>query len=134
MKEPNHSSFTFTIQLESQDYIPEDSEWQEECRQFYNNLYDEIEEGELEPNKKESREGDKSGFIELFNEIVTYGISIGGFSAMYQLSKLWLDQRSNCDIVLKFPDGSEMKMRGLSPEEAEQKMQEHQQKYAQKNM
>ena len=130
MSEPNKSPFTFTIQIESQDYTSEDSDWQEECRQFYNNLSDELEEGELEPVKQASKEGDKADFIELFNQIVTYGISIGAFSALYQLAKLWLEQRNNCDIVLKFPDGSEMKMQGLSQQEAEQKMQEHQKKHA----
>ena len=131
MSETDKGTFQFTIHMESNEYGPEESEWQDECRDFFNSMVKEIEEGELKPVERPSREGEKADLLLLFNEIVAYGVSIGAFSAIYQLAKLWLEQRSRCDIVLKFPDGSEMKMRGLSEREAGEKMQEHQQRCAQ---
>jgi hypothetical protein len=127
MREAHMTPVPFTIHLTSQDSAPADSAWQEECRQFYHRLVEAVDEGELAPVKHEAPEGSKTDVLELFHQIVTYGISIGAFSALYQLTKLWLEQRSRCDIVLKFPDGSEMKVRGLSQPDAEQIMRDHQQ-------
>ena len=132
MSESNITPIQFTIHIESQEYDHEDSEWQDECRKFYTRMVEALEEGQFEPAKQKAPEGAKTDFVEMFNQIIAYGISGGAFAAMYQLVQLWLEHRSRCDIVLKFPDSSEMKMRGLSWKDAEQKMQEHQRKHSQK--
>ena len=117
-----------TIHLSSQDDTAADEAWQGTCRQLYQRFTAIMrdEPGEIHPLQQPAPAGAKADMLELFHQIMTYGLSIGAFTGIYNLAKLWLEQRPRCEIELAFPDGSKLKMRGLSWAEAERKFQEHQ--------
>lgn len=127
----NPAPFQLALHITSLDHGADDDIWQQECRQLYNRMTTAVaeEDGILEPTKRQAPEGSRADVIELFHSIVTYGISIGAFSAIYQLAKLWLEQRQRCNITLQSPDGSTLNIRGLSEREAEQRLQEHLQQW-----
>jgi hypothetical protein len=111
-------SLPIIISLESVDYRPEDSDWQEECRQLYMRIKNTVDTGTVEPLKVEKEEkGYRGGFIEIFSTVTAGISSIGGLTAIIELAKLWLEHRKGSEITLKFPDGSEMKVSGASKED-----------------
>ena len=112
------SNLPLVINLESKDYAPEDSEWQEECHQLYMQIKNALDTGTVEPLKVEKEgKGHCGGFLEVFNMINAGITSIGGFTVIIELAKLWLEHRKGSEITLKFPDGSEMKVSGASKED-----------------
>ncbi|GAK54693.1 hypothetical protein U14_05981 [Candidatus Moduliflexus flocculans] len=70
------------------------------------------------------------GELPLLTDIIAYGRSIGAFSAIYTLFKDLTARYFKAEVELKFPDGSSMMLKGLSLQEAEQKMKEHLEKYS----
>ncbi len=74
--------------------------------------------GTVEPLKVEKEEkGHRGGFLEIFSTVIAGISSIGGLTAIIELAKLWLEHRKGCEITLKFPDGSEMKVSDASKED-----------------
>lgn len=65
------------------------------------------------------------GFFELLSQIVVTGVSVGAFMALYTLAKDLYDRYSTAEVELRFPDGSTLKLKGLSYAKAEAKMREH---------
>ena len=131
MREANVSPLNCTLHIESPDEDTADSTWQGECRQLYQRMLGALEDGELKPVQQHTAAGAKTDVVELFSQIIAYGISIKAFSAIYQVAKLWLEHRPRCDVVLKFPDGSEIKVQKVAWDEAERLMLEHQHRDAQ---
>lgn len=132
MADTSSHAWVCTIHITSPEDAPEDDLWQEACRQLYNSFVDVVpaQEGDLKPLQRPAPPDSKAlGILELFHQIVTYGVSIGAFASMYNLSKLWLEQRPRCEIELAFPDGSKLKVRNTSWQEAQRIIQEHQQMY-----
>ena len=118
MDQKRSSYLPIVISIESKNYAPEDSDWQKECHQLYSQIRKTPDEGIVEPLKAEKEEnGYRGGFIEIFSTITAGIASIGGLTAIIELAKLWLGNRKGCEITLKFPDGSEMKVSGASKEE-----------------
>ncbi len=125
MSEANPSAVNLEIRVESPHDDPTDDVWQQECRELYNRLLDLPEVGGVTPKTQPSQTGDKD-VLEQFHELIAYGISIGAFSALYQVVKLWLEHRPRCDVTVTFPDGSEIKAKNVSLQEAERLSQSHQ--------
>ena len=118
MSKTDQPNLPVTINLESENYQPDDSEWQEECHQLYRQIKSILDAGTIEPLKvsKEGK-GYRGGFIEIFNTVTAGIASIGGLSVIIDLAKLWLEHRKGSEITLKFPDGSEMKISSASKED-----------------
>ena len=116
MGETLNPAWQCTIHLTSQDDASADEAWQDTCRQLYQRFTTIIrdEQGEIHPLQQPAPAEAKAHILELFHQIVAYGLSIGAFTGIYNLAKLWLEQRPRCEIELAFPDGSKLKMRGLS--------------------
>jgi hypothetical protein len=107
-----------TINLESENYKPDDSEWQQECHQLYSQIRDTLDTGTIEPLKvSKGGKGYRGGFVEIFSTVTAGIASIGGLSVIIDLAKLWLEHRKGSEITLKFPDGSEMKVSRASKED-----------------
>ena len=122
MSKMNTTNLPFMIKLESEYYAPEDSEWQEECRKLYMRIKDALDEGTVEPVKVKKEEEGHRGPIELemFNTFIAHIVvtsSIAGLKTIFDLTKLWLENRKGAEVVLKFADGSEMKVSGASKDD-----------------
>lgn len=118
MDQKRSSYLPIVISMESENYGPEDSYWQKECHQLYSQIKKTLDEGTIEPlNVEREGRGYRGGFLEIFSTITAGIASIGGFTAIIELAKLWLENRKGCEITLKFPDGSELKISGASKEE-----------------
>jgi hypothetical protein len=65
------------------------------------------------------------GLLAILTAIVVGGTKIGAFKAIYVLARDFMDNHKNAEIVLKFGDGSILKLKGLTREEAERKMEAH---------
>jgi hypothetical protein len=116
---------TLTLQLESPEYEVNDDRWQDECRRLLQQLRREIPEVTLEPVLEQPTGTGHKGVLELFNQLVMYGLSMGTFANLFQLLKYWLERHEKAEIQLKFPDGSLLKVQNLTVAEAERKIQEH---------
>ena len=68
---------------------------------------------------------DSRGVLLLLTGIVATGVSTGAFSAIYLLTKDLLARRENADVELKFKDGSVLKLRNLTPKDAEARIKAH---------
>jgi len=85
MEKIDPSTLSLVVSIESKDYAPEDSEWQEECHKFYMQIKNALDEGTVESLKVEKEEeGHRGGFLEIFSTIKEeryYAISkTGGFT------------------------------------------------------
>src|ERR1700752_865186 len=122
MSKKKTSDLPFMIKLESDDYASEDSEWQEECRKLYMRIKDTLNEGTVEPIKvKKEEEGHRGPLeFEMFDTFIAHIVvtsSIAGIKTIFDLAKLWLENRRGAEVVLKFSDGSEIKVSGASKED-----------------
>jgi hypothetical protein len=120
------------ITIESQDYSPGDSEWQEECHSFYEQIKSSIGEGSLEPRKLEVVEdGHRGGILEIFSTLTAGIASIGGLTAIIGVAKLWLEYRKGTEIELKFPDGTGIKLSSASEKDIDKLLTIYEKKLAQ---
>ena len=53
------------------------------------------------------------------------GAKIGAFKAIYTLAKDLFDRSHNAEVELKFKDGSVLKLKGLTRQEAEDRLEQH---------
>jgi hypothetical protein len=56
----------------------------------------------------------------MFNTFIAHIVvtsSIAGLKTIFDLTKLWLENRKGAEVVLKFADGSEMKVSGASKDD-----------------
>jgi hypothetical protein len=65
------------------------------------------------------------GFIAILTAIAVWGSKVVSFKAIYTVAKDLLDKFHNAEVVLKFPDGSTLKLKGLSRAEAESLIEKH---------
>lgn len=120
VNEQNRSYIPIDISITSEYHTSEDSDWQEQCNQLYQQLNNAIDEGTIEPRKVEvQNDGHRGGFLELFNTITAGIASIGGLSALIEIAKIWLEHRKGSEVSLKFPDGSEIKLSSASESDLE---------------
>jgi hypothetical protein len=118
-----------TLYIESKDYEVNDESWQEECRQLYQRLKRDLPDVTLEPVKQQPTGTGHKGILEVFHQLVMYGASMSSFANLWQLLKYWLERREKAEIMLRFPDGSVLKVRSLTQADAERKIREHLEAY-----
>ena len=135
MAEQDKKYLPIDITIESRDYAPGDSEWQEECNSLYQQMKQSLDDGTLEPEMLEVEEdGHRGGILEIFN-VLTAGISsIGGLTAIIGAAKLWLDYRKGAEIELKFPDGTGIKLSSASDDDINKLLDLYEKKLAQSNV
>ena len=93
----------------------------EEDKAAYQRLYRDLKKGldvgEVTPKQVAGFAANR-GFIDSVMHLVVQGSSLGAFSAMFEILKVWLAERPTYEITLKYPDGSELKASHLSMEQA----------------
>jgi len=124
------SNLPLVIKLESKDYSPGDSEWQEECRQLYSQIKKTLDTGTVEPLKVEKEEkGHRGGFLETF-DMLTVKTSVEVMVLLGQVVMHWYRRRKDTtEITLKFPDGGEMKISAASKDDILSLYEKHVSKY-----
>ena len=70
-------------------------------------------------------EPDARGFITLFTGIIVAGSKIGAFKGIYTLAKDLFDRSHGAEVELKFKDGSVLKLKGLTQQQAEERIDRH---------
>lgn len=80
---------------------------------------------ELDVEVPQQTEPGARGLIAILTAIIIWGAKIGAFKALYNLCHDLLNRYHNAEVVLKFQDGSTLKLTGLSREEAERRIEEH---------
>jgi hypothetical protein len=68
---------------------------------------------------------DSRGFITFLTGIVVAGSKIGAFKGIYTLAKDLFDRSRNAEVELKFKDGSVLKLKGLTQQQAEERIERH---------
>jgi len=129
VRDQDKNYIPINISLTSDFHASDDSEWQKECNQFYQQLNGALDEGTLEPESVKSVEGGHRGeFLEMFNTITAGIASIGGLTVLIEIAKLWMEHRKGTEISLKFPDGSEINMSSASKSDIEKVIELYQNK------
>lgn len=106
---------SFQIILQS-DGVEDFSEyWQDQCRNFYYDLFNLLPKGSLKPltykGSLEDRTIDITSFSHIiFDEFATKLIASLIVEAIISASKNWYEYRQNANIKLKYPDGSTVKV------------------------
>ncbi|MBI2485627.1 MAG: hypothetical protein HYW01_01440 [Deltaproteobacteria bacterium] len=130
MDKIDSSNLPLVIKLESKDYSPQDSEWQEECRQLYVQIKRALDTGTVEPLKVETEEkGHRGGFLETF-DMLTVKTGVEVMVLVGQIVMHWYQRRKDStEITLKFPDGGEMRISAASKDDILSLYEKHIAKY-----
>ena len=96
----------------------------QEAKDLYLELVGGLNEGQVQPWQGRGV-ADHRGFDDSFRLFILTGINFGVFAGMFEILKTWLQARSTCEITLKYPDGSELKISNLSLEAAQSLHQQH---------
>ncbi len=126
--DPESSPGKIRVLIHPTDRSPEESDWQEECRQLYDQIRRSREVAKLQPLRKAGGPGDR-GVLELFHNFVATGVSLGAFAAIYQMARLWLEHRKNVEITLALPNGISLNVSNISYEEALRLYEQHQARF-----
>jgi len=118
----------FNITLESEEIEERADYWQKQCNFLYNKILKELPSGLIQPLSYESAEGEKAELITIFSTLVATGITTKAFDIIFDIIKIWLENRPHTKITLKYPDGSIIELSGLSKSEALTLMEEHHRK------
>lgn len=89
-----HNVF-ITLLPDPDDYAtPENREWQEECEELYFDIKDKIppDQATIRPTRKEGSEDTRGA--DIFSVLIAGVASIGGFKTIYDIVKLWVDNRN----------------------------------------
>jgi len=109
-----------TLLPDPDDYSsPEDNRWQEECEELYLDIKEEIPQASIRTTKRKGSEDTRAPD---FFYIWSVGIaSIGGFKTLYELLKLWVENRNQnrerVSVKIKIGD-NELNISNISIEKA----------------
>ena len=115
----------FNITLESEEIEERADYWQKQCNFLYNKILKELPSGSIEPLSYESAEGEKAELITIFSTLVATGIAVEAFDKLFDIIKIWLENRPKTKVTLKYQDGSIIELSGLSKSKALALMEEH---------
>jgi hypothetical protein len=79
----------------------------------------------LDVDVPQQPEPDARGFITLLTGIIVTGSKIGAFKGIYTLAKDLFDRSRTAEVELKFRDGSVLKLKGLTQQQAEERIERH---------
>lgn len=117
--------WSFNIKLGSEEIEESTDYWQKQCNLLYNMMLKKLPVGSIQPLSYESGEGEKAELITIFSTLVATGITAKVFDRIYDIIKIWLENRPKSKVTLKYPDGSTIELSGLSKSEALKLMEEH---------
>lgn len=105
---------TFQLLLESEEAEELSEYWQKQCCFLYNAIKRNIAEGSIEPLTCKAAEGERAGIIPIFNILSASGLSIKSVGHVFDLIKVWLEVRPKAKVVMKFPNGNEIEISGVT--------------------
>ncbi|OEU61855.1 MAG: hypothetical protein BBJ57_13795 [Desulfobacterales bacterium PC51MH44] len=110
-----------TLLPDPDDYTsPEDKRWQEECEKLYLAIKKKIPQASIRPTKRKGSE-DTRAAADIFSILSVALASIGGFKTLYELLKLWVENRNQnrerVSVTIKIGD-SELNISNISIEKA----------------
>ncbi|HII94021.1 MAG TPA: hypothetical protein HA262_18235 [Methanosarcina sp.] len=105
---------TFQLLLESEEAEELSEYWQKQCCFLYNTIKRNIAEGSIEPLTCKAAEGERAGIIPIFNILSASGLSIKSVGHVFDLIKVWLEVRPKAKVVMKFPNGNEIEISGVT--------------------
>jgi hypothetical protein len=91
--------------------------WFEDCQKLYYEIALNLEPGQVRPMKTAVNSGER-GLTELFQNLVLTGINLGVFAGLYNLLKLWVENKKTSEVTIKYPDGFTLTVSRISLEEA----------------
>ena len=65
------------------------------------------------------------GFVEVLTAIGIWGAKIGAFKALFNLAQDLFNRYHGAEVILRFHDGSTLKLKGVSRQEAERLIEDH---------
>lgn len=104
----------FQLLLESEDAEELSEYWQRQCCTLYNAINRNIDEGSIEPSTCKAAEGERAGIIPVFNVLSASGLSLKSAGHVFDIVKVWLDVRPKAKVVMKFPNGNEIEISGVT--------------------
>lgn len=104
----------FQLLIESEEAEESSEYWQKQCCLLYNIINRNITEGSIEPLTCKSAEGERAGIIPVFNVLSASGLSLKSAGHVFDLVKVWLDVRPKAKVVMKFPNGNEIEISGVT--------------------
>lgn len=105
---------TFQLLLESEEAEELSEYWQKQCCFLYNTIKRNIAEGSIEPLTCKAAEGERAGIIPIFNILSASGLSIKSVGHVFDLIKVWLEVRPKAKVVMKFSNGNEIEISGVT--------------------
>jgi len=105
---------TFQLLIKSEEAEESSEYWQRECCLLYNTINRNITEGSIEPLTCKSAEGERAGIIAAFNVLSASGLLVKSVGHVFDLVKVWLESRPKAKIVMKFPNGNEIEISGVT--------------------
>ncbi len=116
----------FNIILEPGELKENQEYWQKQCNFLYSNIAKNLSAGSIQPLKSESAKGEKGGFVAIFSILNATGITSMAFDKMYDVMKIWLENRPKARVSLQYQDGSTIELSGLTKSEALKLIEAHQ--------
>ena len=104
----------FQLLLKSEEAEELSEYWQRQCCLFYNTINRNISEGSIEPLSCKPAEGERAGIIPVFNVLSASGLSLKSVGHVFDIVKVWLDVRPKAKVVMKFPNGNEIEISGVT--------------------
>lgn len=104
----------FQLLLESENAEELSEYWQKQCCTLYNAINRNIDEGSIEPLTCKAAEGERAGIIAAFNVLSGSGLFVKSFGHILDIVKVWLESRPKARVLMKFPNGSEIEISGMS--------------------
>lgn len=105
---------TFQLLIKSEEAEDSSERWQRECCLLYNTINRNIAEGSIEPLTCNSAEGERAGIIAAFNVLSASGLLVKSIGHMFDLIKVWLESRPKAKVIMKFPNGNEIEISGVT--------------------
>lgn len=97
---------------------PFDPQWKDECRNLYLEIALNLEEGAVSPAPKPPVAGKRGLPPDFLGNLILTGVNLGVFTGIFNLLKLWLENRKTCEVTIAYPDGFTMKVSKISLKEA----------------
>jgi hypothetical protein len=104
----------FELLIKSDESEESSEYWQRQCCLLYNNINRSITEGSIEFLTCESAEGDRAGIIEAFNVLLASGLFIKSAEHVFDIVKVWLENRPKAKVIMRFPNGNELEISGVT--------------------
>lgn len=104
----------FQLLIKSEEAEELSEYWQKQCCLLYNTINRNISEGSIEPLTCKAAEGERAGIIASFNVLSASGLLVKSFGHVLDIVKMWLESRPRARVLMKFPNGSEIEISGMS--------------------